>query len=99
MSKKTQVRKNSSIFIFRPIADDIALRIWEKVGNYQHQDWKVPNDRSLLASIAGDAITDEFYGITDTRIQNIALRNIMREPLHSMDRKRRNAAIKWIVYN
>lgn len=59
----------------------------------------MPNDRSLLANIAGDAITDEFYGITDTRIQNIALRNIMREPLYSMDRKRRNAAIKWIVYD
>jgi len=99
MKKKKTVRKNSSVSIFRPIPDDVASNIWSLIGNYDQQNWEVPKDRQLLASIAGDAVTNTFYDITNSKVQNIALRNLLRDPLHSADTKKRNAAIRWIVYD
>lgn len=92
-------RKNGSVHIFRPIDVDVAAKIWPLLGTYQHQDWAVPLDRELLASIVGKAATDAFYGIADSQVQNIQLRTLLREPLRSADIRKRNAAIKWIVYD
>lgn len=99
MSRKKSVRKNSSIFIFRPIPDAVALQIWERAGTYEHQDWEVPKDKELLASIVGDDVANDFYEITDSKVQNVALRKIMQAPLRSTDVKKKNAAIKWVVYD
>lgn len=99
MSRKNSVRKNSSIFIFRPIPDDVAMQIWERAGTYEHQDWTVPEDKELLASIVGNDVANDFYEITDSKVQNVALRKIMQAPLRSTDVKKKNAAIKWVVYD
>lgn len=99
MKKKRQVRKNGSVHIYRPIDADVVAKIWALLGTFQHQDWAVPLDRQLLASIVGKAETDAFYAIADSQLQNIQLRTLLREPLRSTDVTRRKAAIKWIVYD
>jgi len=99
MKKKRQVRKNGSVHIYRPIDADVVAQIWPLLGTYKHQDWEVPVDRQLLASIVGKTEADAFYDIADSKVQNIQLRTLLREPLRSTDAKRRNAAIKWIVYD
>jgi hypothetical protein len=99
MEKKRTVRKNGSVHIYRPIDDDVVAKIWPLLGTFQHQNWDVPLDRKLLASIVGKAKTDAFYAITDSQQQNIQLRTLLREPLRSKDVQKRNTAIKWIVYD
>ena len=73
--------------------------MWARVGTYQHQNWAVPEDKQLLASIVGDDEAQVFYDIADTRVQNIELRKLLRESLRSKNTPRKNAAIKWIVYD
>jgi len=99
MKKKSQVRKNGSVHIYRPIDADVVAKIWALLGTFQHQNWKVPEDRTLLANIAGKQATDAFYDIADSQLQNVQLRTLLREPLRSTDVKKRNAAIKWVVYD
>jgi len=97
--KKKSFEKNGSVSVMRPISIDVTYKIWALIGGYEHQKWGVPEDETLLARIAGEAKTDALYNITDKKIQNIALRGIMRELLHSADIAKRNAAIKWVVYD
>ncbi len=100
MPRKKSFRKNGPVSVERPINNgDIVQKIWAEIGTYEHQGWKVPEDRRLLASIAGHEATDAFYEISDSARQNIELRKLLKEPLRSQDTEKRNAAIKWIVYD
>jgi hypothetical protein len=95
----TSKRINKSGPVTYQIQDKVAVALWALVGTFQHQDWEVPKDRQLLASIAGIEATDAFYNITDTKVQNVHLRTLLREPLRSINTQKRHAAVKWVVYD
>ena len=93
-------RKTNPIVRFRPdLVTDLPEIIWNDVGTYEEQEWDLPDDKSLLASIVGATHADDLYNISNSAERNIHLRSLLSKPLKSKDMAIRKAAIEWVVYD
>jgi hypothetical protein len=89
-----------NIIRFRPdLVTDLPEKIWKEIGSYENQEWDLPEDKTLLATIVGDAATNELYAINDSAQRNIHLRSLLSQPLKVKDKSIRLAAIEWVVYD
>jgi hypothetical protein len=78
---------------------DLLQQIANRIGTYEGQSWRLPDDRLLLEAIVGTVETDELYAMGHTPESNIHLRTLLSTPLKNKDLSIRLAAIEWVVYD
>lgn len=94
--KKKQNLHGEGIHIF-DLVTGLLDGIWNEITSYQGQEWDLPKSKKSLESLIGKDETEKLYGITDTKLQNIYLRNLLAAPLRDDDHNKRIKAMDWIV--
>lgn len=95
MSKQKQSITKYKLHETGNLLEEIA----SKIGSYEGQEWKLPENKSSLEAIVGTDKTAELYSMGNSKESNIHLRSLLSGPLKDKSHEVRLAAIEWVVYD